>query len=36
MIFGSSSYKYDFYINGIEIEVKPTLKILGVTVPWIG
>ena len=32
VILGSSTlYKYDLYINGMEIEVKPTLKILGVT-----
>ena len=32
LILGSSTlYKYDLYINGMEVEVKPTLKILGVT-----
>ena len=31
MILGSSTYKYGFYINGTEIEVKPIIKILRVT-----
>ena len=31
MILGSSTYKYDLYINGMEIEVKPIFKILRVT-----
>ena len=31
MILGSSTYKYEIQINGIKVDVKPTLKILGVT-----
>ena len=30
MILGSSTYKYDLFVNRMEIKVKPTLKILGV------
>lgn len=31
MILGSSTYEYEIQINGIKVDVKPTLKILGVT-----
>lgn len=31
MILSSSTYEYEIQINGIKVDVKPTLKILGVT-----
>ena len=31
MIPGSATHKWDLFINGMKVEVKSTLKILGVT-----
>ena len=31
LILGSSTYEYEIQISGIKVDVKPTLKILGVS-----